>query len=122
MSSSTCARQTGTYVSPSRHLLTRIAHSRDLQTAYVRTSVNLPAQSFHQSIPALLPLFSKVPLVIFYCKACTIVSRGARAASYYQDALNAAGIKTSEARILTGGIQGWIAKYGEDEKLTVKLQ
>lgn len=84
--------------------------------------MNLPAQSFYQSQPALLPLLSKVPVVIFYCKACTVVSRGARSASYYQDALNTAGIQSSQARILTGGIQGWIAKYGEDESLTVKIQ
>lgn len=88
----------------------------------MRTSINLPAQSLHQSLPTLVPLLSKVPLVIFYCKACTIVSRGARGASYYQDALDAAGITTSQAKILTGGIQGWIAKYGEDEALTIKIQ
>ena len=48
-------------------------------------------------------------------------SRGARSASYYQDALDAAGLKWSEARILTGGIQGWIAQYGDDEGLTAKI-
>ena len=91
------------------------------QTGYVRTSINLPAQSLYQSLPTLLPLLSKVPQVIFYCKACTIVSRGARGAAYYQDFLDAHGIKESRALILRGGIQGWIEKYGNDEALTVKL-
>ncbi|KIP10599.1 hypothetical protein PHLGIDRAFT_101017 [Phlebiopsis gigantea 11061_1 CR5-6] len=94
----------------------------DWENACVRTSINLPAQSLYQSLPALLPVLSKVPLVIFYCQSCSTISRGARGASQYQDALDAAGITTSHGRILTGGIKGWIADYGEDETLTVKLK
>jgi len=94
---------------------------QDWETQFVRSAINLPAQSFHQTLPTLLPLLKNVPLVIFYCQACSIVSRGARAASWYQDALDTAEITTSEARILTGGIKGWVAAFGEDEYLTVKI-
>lgn len=93
----------------------------DWDTAYIKTAVNLPAQSIYQSLPALLPLLSKVPLVVFHCQSCKTVSRGSRGAAWYQDALDAAGITTSQARILTGGIKGWIEKYGEEKDLTVKL-
>ena len=91
------------------------------QTAFVRTAINLPAQSFHQSLPSLLPVLQRVPLVIFYCKACAITARGPRIAAWYQDALDDAGITTSAARILTGGVEGWLAEYGAAEDLTTKI-
>ncbi|KAI0337555.1 arsenate reductase [Trametopsis cervina] len=94
---------------------------QDWEASFVRTAINLPAQSFHQTLPTVLPLLKNVPLVIFYCNACTLVSRGSRTASWYQDAVDAAGITTSEARILTGGVRGWVASYGEDDGLTVKI-
>ncbi|KAI0765515.1 hypothetical protein BC629DRAFT_1596641 [Irpex lacteus] len=47
----------------------------DWDTNYIRTAINLPAQSFHQSLPGLLPLLQDVPLVIFHCQACSLVSR-----------------------------------------------
>lgn len=92
-----------------------------VQKAFIRTAINLPAQSFHQSLPGLVPILQTVPLVIFYCNACTITARGPRIAAWYQDALDAAGIKTSSARILTGGIKGWVATYGNVDELTAKI-
>ncbi|KAJ3557091.1 hypothetical protein NM688_g1657 [Phlebia brevispora] len=94
---------------------------QDWENAYIRTSINLPAQSFHQSLPALVPILEKVPLVIFYCNACSITARGPRIAAWYQDALDAQGIKSSSARILTGGIKGWVAAYSDAGDLTVKI-
>ncbi|KAI0084180.1 Rhodanese-like domain-containing protein [Irpex rosettiformis] len=93
----------------------------DWDTNYIRTAINLPAHSLYQSLPSLLPLLQSIPLVIFHCQSCSPVSRGSRAASWYQDALNEAGITTSQARILTGGIKAWVAEYGDDESLTVKI-
>lgn len=91
------------------------------QTNFVRTAINLPAQSFHQSLPSLLPTLQNTPLVIFYCNACSLVSRGTRTASWYQDALDEVGVTTSQARVLTGGIKGWREAYGDDALLTVKI-
>ncbi|KAJ3557089.1 hypothetical protein NM688_g1658 [Phlebia brevispora] len=93
----------------------------DWENAYIRTSINLPAQSFHQSLPALVPILKKVPLVIFTCNSCTITGRGPRIAAWYQDALDAQGIESSSARVLTGGIKGWVATYGDVGDLTVKI-
>lgn len=85
----------------------------------MQTAVNAPAQTFHQTLPTLVALWKNIPLVIFYCGSCG--GRGPRVASWYQDALNAAGIKSSEARILTGGVKGWVAKYGIESDLVQKL-
>ena len=107
---------------PCKGLRTLEHHSHTLaQTAFVRTAINLPAHSLYQTLPGLLPLLRRIPLVIFHCQSCGATGRGARTAAWYQDALDKEGIKTSEGRILTGGIKGWIEKYGEDEKLTTKL-
>ena len=43
------------------------------------------------------------------------------AARELADALDDAGITTSAARILTGGVEGWLAEYGAAEDLTTKI-
>ena len=91
------------------------------QNAYIRTAINLPAQSFYQTLPGLLVLLSRIPVVVFHCQSCTATGRGARTAAYYQDALDAAGVTTSEGRVLTGGIKAWVEEFGADQELTVAL-
>ncbi|KAJ3479052.1 hypothetical protein NLI96_g9338 [Meripilus lineatus] len=90
----------------------------DLENYLLKTAVNVPAQTFHQTLPTLVSIWRNIPLVIFYCGSCG--GRGPRCASWYQDALNAESITTSEARILTGGVKAWVAKYGETSDLVQK--
>ena len=75
------------------------------------TAVNLPAMSFYGSLPSFVLLAQQIPQVIFYCGACTPAGRGPRTAAWYQDALDERGIKSSEAKVLAGGMKGWIARY-----------
>ncbi|KAJ7236213.1 Rhodanese-like domain-containing protein [Mycena rebaudengoi] len=93
----------------------------DFEEASIVNALNLPAQSFFQSLPAIVALLSPVPLVIFQCNSCKPGGRGPRAAGWYQDAIDAKGISTSQALVLEGGIRAWITAYGEDEVLTKKL-
>ena len=95
--------------------------SPSLQTAFVRTAINLPAHSLCQTLPGLLPLLRRIPVVVFYCNSCTLLGRGPRSAAWYQDALDAEDILTSKSVILTGGIKEWVAQYGDQEALTTKL-
>lgn len=90
-----------------------------MQVAFIKTAINLPAQSFPLVLPSLLPLLSTYPRVIFHCQSSA--GRGPRVAAWYQDALDAAGITSSKAEVLEGGIKEWVEKYGEEDALTVKL-
>lgn len=104
------------------HILFRVdVDVVSIKNTFVRTAINLPAQSFYQTIPSLLPMLRRIPLVIFYCNSCTLTGRGPRTAAWYQDALDAESIKDSEARILAGGIKGWAEQYAEDEALTTTI-
>jgi len=60
-------------------------------------------------------------MVVFHCVSSN--GRGPRAAGWYQDALDNAGITpvTSRAVVLAGGIKGWIEKYAEEESVTQTL-
>ncbi|GAA5899190.1 hypothetical protein JCM6882_009279 [Rhodosporidiobolus microsporus] len=93
----------------------------DFEDAFIKGAINLPAHSFYPTLASLLPILSRYPSVIFHCQSSS--GRGPRCAGWYQDALDAAGISksTSKAVVLTGGIKAWVAKYGEDEGVTVKL-
>ncbi|KAI0075694.1 Rhodanese-like protein [Panus rudis PR-1116 ss-1] len=93
----------------------------DFEAAFIRTAINLPAQSFYQTLDTILPLLQNTPKVIFHCQSCTPGGRGRRVAAWYQDALNERGIKSSQALVLDGGIKNWIAQFGGDESLTAKL-
>lgn len=52
---------------------------------------------------------SSVPEVIFHCSSSN--GRGPRCAAWYQDELDDKGIVTSQAFVLTGGINAWVARY-----------
>ncbi|TDL28246.1 hypothetical protein BD410DRAFT_739839, partial [Rickenella mellea] len=94
----------------------------DFEDYFIHGAINLPAHSFCQTLPGLVPLLSPVPLVIFHCNSCgKVTSRGRLVASWYQDALNEHGITTSKAKYLEGGIKGWIERYAQDPDLAVKL-
>ncbi|BGP16157.1 hypothetical protein JCM10213v2_004152 [Rhodosporidiobolus nylandii] len=93
------------------------------QNGYIRGAINLPAHSFFPTLPSLLPILSRYPLVILHCNSCSAGGRGDRCAGWLQDAYDAAGISkdASRAVVLDGGIKGWLKAYGEDETVTVKL-
>jgi hypothetical protein len=71
----------------------------------VRTAVNIPAQSFYYTSSTWAKTFGSIPLVIFYCSSSN--GRGPRCAGWFQDALDDAGITSSEAIVLAGGIKQW---------------
>ena len=71
----------------------------------VHTAINVPAHSFYPTRMALVELLRNVPLVIFYCSSSN--GRGPRCAGWYQDVLDEAGIQSSEAVVLAGGIKRW---------------
>ena len=102
-------------------ILNEAVTARSYETAFIRTAINLPAHSFYQTLPSLLPLLQSIPIVIFHCNSCSPGGRGPRTAAWYQDALDIQGIKSSHAVILASGVKGWIARYEEDTNLTVKL-
>ncbi|GAA5941462.1 hypothetical protein JCM10213_006092 [Rhodosporidiobolus nylandii] len=95
----------------------------DFENGYIRGAINLPAHSFFPTLPSLLPILSRYPLVILHCNSCSAGGRGDRCAGWLQDAYDAAGISkdASRAVVLDGGIKGWLKAYGEDETVTVKL-
>jgi len=72
-------------------------------------AINLPAQSFHQTLPNVLAVLQNVPKVVFHCVSSR--GRGTRCAAWYQDILNERGVTTSEAYILTGGVKAWVEAY-----------
>ncbi|KAJ7637078.1 Rhodanese-like domain-containing protein [Roridomyces roridus] len=93
----------------------------DFETAAIAGCLNLPAHSFYPTVSTIVALLASVPLVIFHCNSCKAGGRGPRTAGWYQDALDSVSVQTSRAVVLQGGIKGWIAGYGEDERLTKKM-
>ncbi|BGP56220.1 hypothetical protein JCM8202_005777 [Rhodotorula sphaerocarpa] len=93
----------------------------DFEDAFIKGAINLPAHSFYQTLPSLLPILSRYHCVIFHCQSSS--GRGPRCAGWYQDALDAAGTaqETSRAVVLSGGIKAWVKELGQDEELTVEL-
>lgn len=85
----------------------------------IPNAINLPAQTFHQTLPTLMPILSqyvetlnraddRYSHVVFHCSSSN--GRGPRCAAWYEDALLEKGMKTN-AYILTGGIKKWIELY-----------
>lgn len=91
----------------------------DFEDSFIVGAVNLPAQSFHQTLPSLLPILSRYDIVIFHCSSSN--GRGPRVASYYQDFLSERGITKSKAGVLVGGVKEWTSKYSQDSTLVAKL-
>ncbi|PWN96150.1 hypothetical protein FA09DRAFT_300336 [Tilletiopsis washingtonensis] len=81
-------------------------------------AINLPAHSLPAALPGLLPLLSRVPLVVFHCNRSN--GRGPRSAGWYADALQAH-LALSDAdvsarvAILAGGIVAWEERHGVGE-------
>jgi len=71
----------------------------------VRGAVNIPAHGFYPCRKTWLEVLGKAPLVIFYCGSSN--GRGPRVAGWFQDTLDDAGRKDSEAIVLAGGIKRW---------------
>ncbi|GAA5885071.1 hypothetical protein JCM16303_006390 [Sporobolomyces ruberrimus] len=93
----------------------------DFEDAFIRGALNLPAQSFYQTLDSLLPILSSYKQVIFHCQSSS--GRGPRVAAWYQDRLNEKGVpkETSEGVVLTGGIKAWIKEFGLKDSETCKL-
>ncbi|CAG8979645.1 hypothetical protein HYALB_00011529 [Hymenoscyphus albidus] len=81
----------------------------------IKTSLNLPAQSFYQSRKVLLDLCERagIKMVVFYCGSSN--GRGPRCANWMQDSIDDIakfGMKsTLQVRILKGGIKGWVREF-----------
>ncbi|GAA97615.1 uncharacterized protein L969DRAFT_17624 [Mixia osmundae IAM 14324] len=90
----------------------------DFEGICIKGAVNLPAQSFLATLPALLPILSLHKVVLFHCGSSR--GRGPRVAGWYQDALNEHNITVSRAAVLIGGINAWQERYAGD-RLTLRL-
>ncbi|KAE8233758.1 hypothetical protein CF326_g1202 [Tilletia indica] len=82
-------------------------------------AINLPAHSFYQALPSLLPLLSRVPILIFHCGNKN--TRGFRCAGWLADELKASdrhaeGDQQQDGKVkiyvLKGGYNGWEKEYG----------
>jgi len=87
----------------------------DWEGGTIKTSLNLPAQSFYQSRKTLLDLCdrSSIKNVIFYCGSSS--GRGPRCANWMQDYIDDVakfGHRSSlKVSILKGGIKGWVKDF-----------
>ncbi|GAA6027126.1 hypothetical protein JCM8097_002412 [Rhodosporidiobolus ruineniae] len=96
----------------------------DFENRCIRGAINLPAHSIYPTLPGLVPLLERSPLLIFHCNSCSSPSsRGRLSAGWVQDALDDAGVsrETCRVKVLEGGIKGWVEKYGEEAEVTVSL-
>ncbi|KDE08393.1 hypothetical protein MVLG_01429 [Microbotryum lychnidis-dioicae p1A1 Lamole] len=91
----------------------------DFEDSFIKGAINLPAHSFHPTLPSLLPILSQYALVIFHCQSSS--GRGPRCAGWYQDLLSERSIQSSKAVVLEGGIKKWRLENGEDERFEIKL-
>ncbi|KAK4216876.1 arsenical-resistance protein 2 [Rhypophila decipiens] len=85
----------------------------DFEGGTIRGSINLPAQSFYTTLPAVYNLFkaSGVKKVIFYCGSSR--GRGSRATGWLADHIANEGDTNMQSLALAGGIKGW-AVAGEE--------
>lgn len=87
----------------------------DWEGGTIKTSLNLPAQSFYQSRKTLLDLCDRASIncVIFYCGSSS--GRGPRCAGWMQDYIDDVsrfGRKSSlKVLVLKGGIKGWVKDF-----------
>nr|GAT59763.1 predicted protein [Mycena chlorophos]GAT59764.1 predicted protein [Mycena chlorophos] len=92
----------------------------DFENYAIPGCLNLPAHSFYQTLPTVLKLLQRVPLVVFHCNRCKEGSRGWRVAGWYADAAKTAGVGY-KAVTLEGGIRAWAEAYADNEKLAMKV-
>ncbi|TFK97805.1 Rhodanese-like domain-containing protein [Pterulicium gracile] len=95
----------------------------DFENAAIHSAVNAPAHSLYPTLrPGLLKMFSAFESVVFHCNSCSPGGRGDRCARWYQEAVDEAGLNDrTKALVLQGGIKAWVAEYGDDEEVTLKL-
>ncbi|RPB04158.1 hypothetical protein L873DRAFT_1667535 [Choiromyces venosus 120613-1] len=98
---------------PGKHFVLVDLRRYDHEGGTIKTSINLPAQSMHPSIPTLYTLFlsAGVSTIVFYCGSSQ--GRGARAASWMQDYINEKGDKNMKSYALEWGIKGWVKEGGK---------
>ncbi|KAF4635016.1 hypothetical protein G7Y89_g3080 [Cudoniella acicularis] len=100
--------------SPREFLLVDVRRT-DWEGGTIKTSLNLPAQSFYQARKTLLDLCERASIkkVIFYCGASN--GRGPRCANWMQDYITDVskfGHKSSvKVLVLKGGIKGWVREF-----------
>ncbi|KAI0312890.1 hypothetical protein OF83DRAFT_600739 [Amylostereum chailletii] len=85
--------------------------------ALIKGAINIPAQTFYQTLPTLLPILSRIPKVIFHCQSS--LGRGSRCAGWYADALPADA--TSESLVLEGGIKAWLERWVGDDNMAIPV-
>lgn len=73
--------------------------------------VNITAHSFYPTRKTWVQILGDIPLVIFHCGSSQ--GRGRRVAGWYADALSEAGVTTSEAVVLEGGIKKFSSEHPE---------
>ncbi|KAE9368616.1 hypothetical protein N431DRAFT_347432 [Stipitochalara longipes BDJ] len=87
----------------------------DWEGGTIKTSLNLPAQSFYQTRKTLFDLLERsgFKMVIFYCGSSN--GRGPRCASWMQDYIDdvAKFGRKSEVKVFTlaGGIKNWVKEF-----------
>ncbi|KAI9814862.1 MAG: hypothetical protein M1832_005664 [Thelocarpon impressellum] len=92
---------------PGKDLLLVDLRRVDHEGGTIQGSVNLPAQSFHSSMPTLYRLLDAagVPKVVFYCGSSR--GRGNRAAAWFADFIADRGHATMQSYVLVEGIKAW---------------
>ncbi|KAI0259325.1 hypothetical protein BC834DRAFT_943424, partial [Gloeopeniophorella convolvens] len=86
--------------------------------ALITGALNLPAQTFYPTLPALVPLLARVRTLVFHCQ--TSLGRGPRCAGWFADALAARGGGDADACtvvVLEGGMRAWLARFAGDAAL-----
>ncbi|SCV74370.1 BQ2448_6802 [Microbotryum intermedium] len=109
--------QTGAGVE--RRFLVVDVRRTDFEDSFIKGAINLPAHSFHPTLPSLLPILSQYALVIFHCQSSS--GRGPRCAGWYQGLLNQHSITSSKAVVLEGGIKKWRLEKAGNERLEIQL-
>jgi len=100
---------------PSEFLLVDVRRT-DWEGGTIKTSINLPAQSFYQSRKPLFDLCDRASIkqVIFYCGSSS--GRGPRCASWMQDYIDDIAKfgkhPAMKVLVLKGGIKGWVRDFG----------
>jgi len=72
-------------------------------------AINLPAQSFHASLPVVRQILDSIPLAIFHCTKSN--GRGPRTAGWYADYLVSKGESPDKVKVLKGGIVAWRERF-----------
>ncbi|GFZ44254.1 hypothetical protein JCM24511_01976 [Saitozyma sp. JCM 24511] len=75
-------------------------------------AINVPAQTFQQTLPTLVTVLSRIPKIVFHCNSSK--GRGTRTAGWYAAELERQGVMSSKAYILTGGIIAWKEAYPDE--------